>query len=325
MQKFKFSSQIALVSLPAQEMLRNPITVLLSLATVFMTLLIPLVLAFQFGDTGKRLVRDGGLGLQLTFGIILASACACNLIQKERQSGVAAMLLTKPVGRHTYLLSRFVGIGLVLFVFSSSAAIATMLAHRSAEGFDPDVGLQTDRITASAGLLCIVIAAGIAGWRNWLRNDSFHAITITSLPVLLAMLSLLCGFYTRAGRLTWVYAPQQDPRILLVALAIYLLLLVFTALALTMSIYLKPVNTTLTCIIILLTGFSTPVWMAKAQFMPFVALFPNWNWFWLANHLNAGQSGLTTSFLFAGGYGSLLIAAILCIGFLLIEKAEVPS
>lgn len=312
--------------LPAREMLRSPITLLLTISPVFITLLIPVILAFQFGDTGKRLVRDGGLGLQLTSGVLLAATCACSLIQKERESGIAAMLLTKPVGRVTYLLSRFAGIAIILLLFSLTATLATMLAHRAAASLEPSFGFRTDYITASAGLTCLILAACVAGWRNWKHNDSFHAVATVSLPILLAMLTVISGFYTRTGHITMQYNPQLDARILLAAFALYLLLLIFAALALTMSIHLKPVSTAISCMLILFGGFATPVLLAKENLArPLTAFLPNWNWFWIANHLDTGQKELLPSFAFLNVYGIFFITAILLLGIICMQKAEVPS
>jgi hypothetical protein len=320
-------AQITLASLPAREILRAPITLLLTACVTFITLFIPLILAFQFGDTGRRLVRDGGLGLQWTIGILLAAACACSLIRRERESGVAAMLLTKPVARHWYLLSRFAGISSVILLFSITSTAATMLAHRAAEAFSVDAGFRTDHLAAISGMLCIPLACLMGAWRNWKNNGSFHATAILALPACLIATCLLAGFFTRSGTFTLQYSPQLDFRIGLASLGISLALLVFTALALSLSIFFPPVTTIAVCLIVLFGGLASPALLVHQNFMGnLFALLPNWNWFWLANQLDAAEStSLLPQFAFVLLYGSCWTVALLSIGSVLMDKVEVPS
>ena len=320
------SAIFALASLPAREILRAPIPFLLTSTVTFATLFIPLVLAFQFGDTGRRLVRDGGLGLQLTIGILLAAASASTLIRRERESGVAAMLLTKPVARHWYLLSRFAGIAMVIMLFSATTTLATLLAHRAAEAFTPDSGFRTDYLAAVSGILCIPLACATAGWLNWRNQFSFHAVAMLALPLYLLAASVWVGFFTRAGRFTVQYNPQLDFRIMIGAFSLLFLLWVFAALALTCSIILPPVTTAALCMMVLFSGQLSPLLLARSTWLgPIFALFPNWNWFWLAEQLDTGTDGLLANAAFAATYGLVLLAAILTSGMLMIEKVEVPA
>jgi len=315
-----------LIALPVREILRAPITFLLSSTTVCATLCIPLVLAFHFGDTGRRLVRDGGLALQLSAGIILAAASACNLIRRERESGVAALLLTKPVARHSYLLSRFAGIAGVLIVFSISALLANLLAHRAAETFSPGTGYRTDATAALLGILCLPLACATAGWLNWRRNFSFHAVATLALPLYLLITCLMMGFLSRDGTLTWPYHPQLDLRIVVAAAALLLPLLVFAAIALTASIRLQPVTTVMLCLIVLFAGLFAPLGIARTNLLrPLATLIPNWNWFWLASHLDDASRSLLTASVFATLYGTTLLGAILLLAMHLMQTVEVPT
>lgn len=317
---------LSLATLPAHEMLRTPITLLLTVTAACSTLITPLVIAFQFGDTGRRLVRDGGLGLQLTIGTILAATCACTLIRRERESGITAMLLTKPVSRPWYLLSRFLGIGMIILLFTAIITPATMLAHRAAEAFHPEIGFKTDTLAALSGLLCIPLACLTGGWYNWKKRYSFHAVTYLTLPAYLAGACLLAGFYTRSGSFTRAYQPDLDLRIIVAALSLMLVLLIFAAMALSMSTYLPPVSTALVCLMILFGGFSTPLLLSQTtSLQPLVALLPNWNLFWLTEAMDTSEQHLPFRFLLASGYGLLWLSATVLLGMTLMKRVEVPS
>ena len=325
MQK-RISAFSSTVLLPAREIIRAPITLLLTVTAVAGTLCIPLVLAFQFGDTGQRLARDGGLGMQLTMGTLLAAASACSLIRRERESGVAAMLLTKPVSRRWYLLSRFMGIASILALFTVVMATATLLAHRAAEGFHPETGYHPDHIAALSGLACIPLAAATAAWRNWKAKSSFHAVALLSLPIYLLAACLLAGFYTRGGRITLSYAPDMDPRIIVASLSLMLALFIFAAFALTLSTILPPVSTAIVCLLVLFLGFSTPLLMTTTnQLRIGFAILPNLNWFWLTEAIDTESKLLSVHFLLASLYGILLLIPTLTLGIWLMENVEVPS
>ncbi len=321
-----FRHIFALSILPAREVARTPIVLLLAAASVVATLVVPLALAFQFGDTGQRLARDGGLALQLTLGIILCACTASAVIRTERESGVAAMLLTKPVTRHWYLLSRFFALAAVAILFSSITTPATLLAHRAAEAFDPNHGYVTDVTAALAGLLCIPLACGIAGIQNWRRRSSFHAVALGALPPLLWTACLLIGFFTRSGAPTLRYAPLLDPRILLAALSLLGALLVFCALALTVGLFLPPVSTVAICMITLFGGLAAGTRSVRPAGRNLVfSLLPNWNLFWPADALDHAFADLALHVLWPFAYGSLLTIGILAIGIRLTHRLEITQ
>lgn len=312
--------------LPAREILRTPITCLLTITATCITLLIPLMHAFQFGDTGRRMARDGGLGLLLSVGTILAAAGACSIIRRERESGITAMLLTKPISRSLYLLSRFNGVAIMILLFSAIMAPTTMLAHRAAEAYHPESGTVPDPVAAVAGLLCVLLACLTGAWFNWKKHTSFHAVVMLSLPLFLWTTCLLAGWFTRARTFTLQYNPELDPRIILAALSLAWVLMTFASIALTVSIYLPPVSTAVLCLIILFAGFSTPALMASTGLLrPFVALLPNWNWFWLTETIDTAPQQIMGRFSLAILYGLSLVTATLLIGMNVMKRVEVPS
>ncbi len=317
---------LPLATLPAREILRTPITLLLTVTAACITLVTPLIIAFQFGDTGRRLVRDGGLGLQLTVGTLLAASCACSLVRRERESGITAMLLTKPVSRPWYLLSRFLGIALILALFTAIMTPATMLAHRAAEAYHPETGFKSDTIAALSGLFCIPLACLTGGWYNWKKRYSFHAITLLVLPLYVITACLMAGFYTRGGTLTLAYQPDLDIRIIVASASLMLVLFIFTALALAISTYLPPVSTAAVCLVVLFAGFSTPLLLSSTvALQPLVALLPNWNIFWLTESMDTANQNLLGRFVFACCYGMLLLLSTLLLGMTLMKRVEVPS
>ncbi|MFU8780557.1 MAG: hypothetical protein ACNA71_05975, partial [Kiritimatiellia bacterium] len=170
------------------------------------------------------------------------------------------------------------------------------------------------------------LACATGAWRNWKHNASFHATTMIALPTYLIVACLLAGFYTRAGTITLRYNPQLDIRIALAAFCLVLALLVFTALALALSIFFPPVTTIAICLIVLLGGLASQALLAHDNIASvWLSLLPNWNWFWLANLLDGAAGSITARMTFALLYGAMWTAATLCVGSILIDKVEVPA
>ncbi len=322
----KLQQYVTLSLLPLREVLRTPVVLLLAGAAVCSTLLVPLALAFQFGDTGQRLVRDGGLALQLGLGIILCAYAACAILRTDQQSGVAAMLLTKPVTRPQYLLSRFGAIALLALLFSAITTPATLLAHRAVETLDPQYGYVTDVRAALAGLLCIPLACAVAAWQNWRKQQSFHATALGALPALLWATCGLMGFISRTGVFSLTYHPHMDPGIILAALPLLVALWVFAALALTLGIRLPPVTTMALCLLTLFGGLLAGARIAHAPTPnTLLAWIPNWNLFWPATQLDQSPAAIIQYLPWPLLYGCLLILGILTVGVQWTHRLEIQQ
>lgn len=314
---------IRLTGIQARDLLRNPFCLLMTLTTLVMTLLLPLAFAHTFGDTARRLARDGGLAFQLIAGIIIAVYASCAITGSERRSGTEAMARSKPVSPSLLFLSRYAGILAALLVFCTTTGIAVILADRIAETFTPETGSRTDLTTASFALLCIPLACLIAALLDAGRIAAFHSSVFCTLPLLLAATAGMTGFHDRAGERTDVFTFTPDPSILPATLLITAALLMFCAIALTLSVRFKPVTVFSSCLAILATGLISE-WMIivnHGRVFPallwFLALFPDWQRFW------SHGTGIPAPVLVATVlYALLYTAAVLSVGCILFEKSE---
>jgi hypothetical protein len=124
---------------------------------------------FGFGDDPK-LVKDSTLAVTLFAGLLGSVLCASNSLAREIRTGTALAVLSKPVGRMSFLLAKYAGL---------AAAV---------NGADPG---QPDRLPAGEphGLRCLrkhglagpgwftfalVAAYGMGGFSNFfLRRPLF--------------------------------------------------------------------------------------------------------------------------------------------------------
>lgn len=320
-------SWISLSIFTEKDALRRPLFMLLTFSAVLISIIVPMASAFQFGNMGQRLAADGTMAFQLTFGIILSAYLASATLGDERQKGVAAMLLTKPVSHPCYILTRFAGTASVLLLFSIIMALTGMLAHRIAESPTAAERYMTDSLTGLASLGVLIIAALWGGWRNFRKNHSFHASAIIALLTLLAALCLACGLWTRSGSFSTNYASELDPTIMLRACSLWLALLIFSATAMALGIVLRPVSNAACLILLLMAGMLLPPLAAAAGFpgWQLTALLPDWNRFWIANPNTTMGTAPLESLAVNLIYAIPMIAAPLLLATHFLKSSEIQS
>ncbi len=308
-----------LTRLTAAETVRQPVFLLLTMCCAVLTLAVPLTTANALGDAG-RLAVDSGLAFQFMFGLFLGGYAACGALGRERQSGTAAAILSKPVSRGVYFLSKFLGIGLVIALFSCCAGLATLLADRIAEHYSVKYNYLVDYQTACLSMLCPALACVFGAWANYASKRSFQSTAMVALPVLLAVTAAAAGCFTRAGE--WQpYTPHFRGA---VAQASLLVTLGLIALALAVRLTLMP--TVCICMAILMLGLAADYafgrgaphsWWLNALY----AFTPNWQHFWVADLVTHGAVPWSY-FGRAILYSTLYTTGILCLGTVTFGRSE---
>jgi ABC-type transport system involved in multi-copper enzyme maturation permease subunit len=315
-----------LTRLTAAETLRQPVCLLLTLACMIATTVAPLMTAHNFGESG-RLARDGGLAFHLMFGLLITCYAACAALDRERKSGTASAVLSKPVDRWTYFIAKFLGISAVVAIFSTCASLTTLLAQRIALAYTLDSGFSLDTRTAWLVMLSPVLACGIGAWRNYQSKQAFESTALRILPALLCIPLLLGIIFSRTNQwgpafnhLQWKIVPAS--------LLITLGLLVFAAIALSLAVRLSLIPILYSCFALLLAGLAMDYVLSQTaiQSTPLAylyALLPNWQHFWMADAIADGKTiGMTTLWK-TTLYAALYICGILCLGGATFQNAEV--
>ncbi len=305
----------------ALQELRQPVLLLIAVSASVATLLLPILIAHQFGEDGK-LVRDSALALSLVFGLPFC-VFAADTLRRERRDGTAAITLSKAVRPEVFFLAKYAGIALLTAGYATIMTVSVLLADRIA----PRMYLTDIRLYYVL-LACLPSALVIAGAWNLLTGRSFCAAAwIGWTLALLLTLAIATRIEGAAGPGLSFSRPLQW-RIVPAGVMIGTALLVFSAIAATLSTYLKPVPAVAITLLILLGGLLSDY--ALGRFAPTsrlaamaYRLAPNWQHFWSADWLTGG--GVIPAAVLGNTliYAALYTAGVLALGVALWRHTEI--
>jgi hypothetical protein len=325
----RFLRQLLLIArTTALEGLQQPVFLLLTLTSVTLTAFGPLLQLHAFGEEG-RMARDSGLAFMLVFGLFVVGFTSGFTLADELRRGTAATTLAKPVHRIIFLVGKWCGVVAVLAVFCASATLATLLAERTAEHAVETrtfLGSIIDRYSGLGALAAVAVALLAGAVLNFVRGVRFGLATVLSLIAGQTLVLLLCGFIARTGELLPAYDLQVNLRLLPAATLVFLLLVLYAALATALSTRLKTIATLAVCALFLFVGFLADSLLGQAS-GPFArvayALIPDVQHFWLADAL-ANQGRIPLRYLaHAVLYVAAAAALLLGIGYAAFRSRDV--
>ena len=280
---------------------------------VLSTLLVPVFQFHRFSEDG-RLARDSGLSCMLVFGLVLAITIAGSAVAAEITRGTAAAIIGKPVSRAVFVISKWLGICGVVFIFWLGITATTLLAERGAshfvmpdayahEGHTADCGCdspghQVDALTLTLGFCGVGMAMLLAACRQYFGRRRFGVSAFVGVAASQLCVAGVCGFYSRFGRIRFLqensltYLPELDWRILTAALLILFALVLFAALATALATRLQTGPVLSICVLALILGlagdsFATSIGLTSWRGL-LAGLMPDLQHFWMCDALAHG-------------------------------------
>ena len=319
----------ALSALTALEAARQPLCLLLTTGCVLLTSLTPILSTFRFGEEGK-LARDSGLAFHFVFGLFIAGYAASTTLAREIHRGTLLAVLSKPVGRYTLFLAKFVGVAGVVVAFSACATLATLLGERVAERLmtgDRVFGRVIDWWTAVRLLAVPAVAFALAGWHHYRSKGGFTSWALSLHLIGLIVVLLVSGLFDRGGN--WApYDMAVQSRIVPAAILVTVALIVVAALAVSLSTRLTTVPTISICSLFLGLGLVSESFVGGSEGPATVLtallhrITPNWQHFWVCDALDGGGTIPSAYVADAALYGAALCVAILCLGMLSFRSVD---
>ena len=218
----------AIVRSTALEVLSEPLTLLLLLAALVLTVVAPVFHYHQFGEA-TRMARDSGLSALFTCGSALAVFATIRTFRREIESGTAEMTLVHPVSRTGFFLAKTLGATAAVVFFSAivAAAMVTSVTGAAIGGHLAEKSGDLARIwgpCVASGVATILLPLVLGAALNRFARCRF-VLSALRLALAFALFSA-AGFSVLAG-------PHELVRLLppTVALAVFILFLVTVAAA----------------------------------------------------------------------------------------------
>ena len=156
----------------ALEILSEPLTLLVLLAALAMTILAPAFHYHQFGDP-TRMARDAGFSALFTCGSVVAVFGTIRAFRREVETGTLEMALAHPVSRSTFFLAKTAGAFVAYLVFVLTVFGATLAIFQGAV-VGGAIARQTGDIARifgpflAAGVAIVVLPLVLAaGWNRF--------------------------------------------------------------------------------------------------------------------------------------------------------------
>lgn len=309
-----------------RECLREPVFYLMLVAALVMIGLFPYFSMFVFRQQ-IRLVCDSSMATTMLFGLFAAVLCSARTINREMKNGTVLLLMSKPVSRFAFVISKICGIlaSLTVFVFVCNAA--TWLS----------ILIAKDQFRLSPTLLClyfgaICLAALFGGIRNFISQKSFSSNAVVAMAVLFPIIALVTHIVRVRSISEFIMNDPESfmaadvllPALCLLFFAVWTMGVISSALATRMEI----VGNLMVCLLLFLTGMVLHYFAAKAfgtgsaGALLCTSLVPNWQLFWMGDAL-ANRIHIPASyFIWTLVYSTLYCTAWIGWAFFLFQDSE---
>ena len=236
-----------------RESLRQPIYSIILLTVLFIIAFQPLLALFTFGSQ-EKLVIDASMATIMLFGWIIAILCATQTVSREIESGTIALILVKPVHRHTFIIAKVGGILAVLTLFVCTSTAAMLIALKIAE-FE----LRPNHKLLGAFFIAIIASAIIGGLHNYLNKTSFFSAFAKTLAISFILLAFTVFFIPveSHSHSTWAYGNEQSLRLLQSSFLMLFAVWAMGSLATALSTYFSIGSNVSICTVIFLLGLSS--------------------------------------------------------------------
>ena len=204
-------STVSIARATAIEILSEPLTLLVALASLALAVFAPTFHYHQFGEV-TRMARDSGLSAAFTGGLVLSVFGTIRSFRREIESGTLEMALSRPVTRGGFFVAKTIGAALAYAVFAATLLGTTLVVVEGA-AVGGEISARTGDIARVWGpcvavgvaIILLPLAAGAA-----LNRFFRFRFVLTSMSIAVS-LSAVSG----------AVALFRDPGVLLPYLAVF--------------------------------------------------------------------------------------------------------
>jgi ABC-2 type transport system permease protein len=311
------------------EIIRQPIYAILLAMGLVLIAFSPAITMFSM-VSDERLMVDMGLATILMLGVVMSVLGASQVISREIESETAGAVLSKPVGRLTFMVGKFLGVSMA--TFQTSLLLALMLLTALRMGVPSSAEYKMDYPALLAELVPALAAIGLGLYANYFYRWNFTSTAMTlAVPFYAIAFAglLVVGPHWEVGLLPPVFAERNALQVAWAALLVALGVWVLSSVAVAASTRLNVVMNVIVCLAVFFTGMvsqflfgqyaaGSPVaWVAQR-------LVPNLEVFWVGDQLMQEAPFVPPIYVaWAAGYALAFACAMVLFAAFLFERREV--
>jgi ABC-2 type transport system permease protein len=259
------------------ESIRQPIVFILLVAATLLLLLASPLSAFTM-ENDQRMLLDIGLATVFMIGMLLAIFVASNVLGQEIRNKTTLTIVSKPVGRPTFVIGKFIGAGFAVTLATLYVSLVFLLVEQQ-EVF------QTVRVPIHLpvflfGILTFIIGTAVAVWCNYFYGFVFSSTWICVTTPLLAISYLLVLNFSPDFSLQPMWVAFK-PDIWKAVIAVLVSVLILGAVAIAFSTRLTQLGTLIATCLVFFIGMMSDAWFGRPMY--------EIEQHWLDRAKNAGQ------------------------------------
>jgi len=306
------------------ETLRQPVYAVIIAFSLFLFFMSPSIAMYTM-DEDIKMLREIGLSTLVLTGLFIAIFSATAALTEEIETKTITTVLSKPIGRPTFILGKFLGVTAAVALAHYICTTALLMTVR--HGVLETATDTHDWPVIVTAVVIVLMALLLTAFLNYIYDWSFPATAIGLIAVFATFGMVFLSLIDKE----WKFNPQNNNLHAFDIYASVLLLfavIVLVALAIAFSTRLNVVLTLACCVGVFLLGlisdyvfgrFAQTHFWAKIGHM----LAPNLQVFWISDAIYEGSS-IEPHYLFISGvYAALYTAGILLIAIALFQKRQV--
>lgn len=306
------------------ETLRQPIYAVIITFALFMFLMSPSITMYSL-DEDIKLLRELGLSTLFLTGLFIAIFSAAGAVTEEIETKTITTILSKPIGRPTFILGKFFGVTAAVLLAHYICSIAMIMSVR--HGVLESASDTHDWPVIIAMITVFSATILLTAFLNYTYDWNLAATAI----ILTAVFASLALIFLSLIDKQWQFNPKNNNIEIFDIYASLLLLfavIVLVALAVMFSTRFNIVLTLTSCVGVFLLGLvsdyvfgrfaHTHIWARIGRI-----LVPNLQIFWISDAIYEG-SPIPANYLGIGAvYAALYTAGILFLAIALFQKRQV--
>ena len=306
------------------EKLRQPVYTVIIVCALFLFIISPLITMYTMGEDNKRL-REIGLSTLFLTGLFIAIFSASGVVAEEIENKTIVTILSKPVQRPIFIISKFLGVTAAVVLAHYICTIALLMAIR--HGCLETVNDMYDWTVISLAGGAIVLTFLLSAFFNYAYDWRFSSTAIILAAVFATLAIAVLAFIDR----NWQFNPQNNGINSMDVYGAILLLLaaiIIVALAVALSTRFNIVITLSACVGIFLLGLisdytfgrfaDTHAWAQICRY-----LVPNLQVFWISDAIYEESVVPVKYILITASYALCYTTAILALAIALFQRRQV--